>query len=40
MIERQSITVDCPAATPEEAIRKAGNALCRAGPAARNTSRP
>ena len=31
MIERQSITVDCPAATPEEAIREAGNALCRAG---------
>ncbi|AWF37789.1 phosphoenolpyruvate-dependent sugar phosphotransferase system, EIIA 2 family protein [Klebsiella oxytoca] len=31
MIKRQSITVDCPAATPEEAIRKAGNALCRAG---------
>ena len=31
MIERQSITVDCPAATQEEAIREAGNALCRAG---------
>lgn len=31
MIERQAIRVDCPAATPEEAIREAGNALCRAG---------
>lgn len=31
MIERQSIIVDCPAATAEEAIREAGNALCRAG---------
>ena len=31
MIDRQAIRVDCPAATPEEAIREAGNALCRAG---------
>ncbi|QGN38146.1 PTS sugar transporter subunit IIA [Klebsiella oxytoca] len=31
MIERQAITVDCSAATPEEAIRVAGNALCRTG---------
>lgn len=31
MIESQSIKVDCPASSPEEAIREAGNALCRAG---------
>ena len=31
MIERQAINVDCAANSPEEAIREAGNALCRAG---------
>lgn len=31
MIESQSINVDCPASSPEEAIRAAGDALCRAG---------
>lgn len=31
MIESQSINVDYPARSPEEAIREAGNALCRAG---------
>lgn len=31
MIDRQAINVDCAANSPEEAIREAGNALCRAG---------
>lgn len=31
MIDRQSINVDYPASSPEDAIREAGNALSRAG---------
>lgn len=31
MIDRQAINVDCAANCPEEAIREAGEALCRAG---------